>query len=54
MNKEGFKPNLETHLVPLLATKLEDTSLDPKEKSNISKAAHHPILMQVPLFDLSH
>ncbi|KAH7848221.1 hypothetical protein Vadar_015513 [Vaccinium darrowii] len=29
------------------ATKLEDTSLDPKDKSNISKAAHHPLLMQI-------
>lgn len=47
VNKDGFKPNLETHLIPLLATKLEDTSLDPKDKSNISKAAHHPLLMQI-------
>ncbi|KAG5533052.1 hypothetical protein RHGRI_027326 [Rhododendron griersonianum] len=53
VNKDGFKPNLETHLVPLLATKLEDTSLDPKEKSNISKAAHHPILMQILSDELS-
>ncbi|KAH7848214.1 hypothetical protein Vadar_002697 [Vaccinium darrowii] len=47
VNKNGFKPNLETHLIPSLATKLEDTSLDPKDKSNISKAAHHPLLMQI-------
>lgn len=49
MNKDGFKPNLETHLIPLLASKLEETSLDSKEKSPAacSKAAHHPLLMEV-------
>lgn len=39
VNKDGFKPNLETQLVPLLATKLGD-AVD-------SKAAHHPLLMKV-------
>ncbi|PSR98780.1 Aspartyl aminopeptidase [Actinidia chinensis var. chinensis] len=53
VNKDGFKPNLETHLIPLLATKLEDTSSESKEKSNISKAAHHPLLMQVLSDELS-
>ncbi|KAF8403267.1 hypothetical protein HHK36_011368 [Tetracentron sinense] len=49
VNKDGFKPNLETHLIPLLATKLEETSAEPKEKSASlsSKTAHHPLLMQV-------
>ncbi|XP_035541354.1 probable aspartyl aminopeptidase isoform X1 [Juglans regia] len=48
VNKDGFKPNLETHLIPLLSTKLEETSLESKEKSTASssKAAHHPLLIQ--------
>ncbi|CAL5322177.1 unnamed protein product [Camellia sinensis] len=53
VNKDGFKPNLETHLIPLLATKVENTSLESKEKSNITKAAHHPLLMQVLSDELS-
>ncbi|XP_052186361.1 probable aspartyl aminopeptidase [Diospyros lotus] len=51
VNKDGFKPNLETHLIPLLATELEDTSSETKDKS--SKAAHHPLLMQVLSDELS-
>ncbi|KAK7824184.1 putative aspartyl aminopeptidase [Quercus suber] len=48
VNKDGFKPNLESHLIPLLSTKLEETSLESKEKStSSSKAAHHPLFMQV-------
>lgn len=49
MNKDGFKPNLETHLIPLLATKHEDSSAEHKGKNNelSSKDAHHPLLMQV-------
>ncbi|KAF9599379.1 hypothetical protein IFM89_036865 [Coptis chinensis] len=48
VNKDGFKPNLETHLVPLLATKSEEF-VDSKEKRKpqSSKAAHHPLLMKV-------
>ncbi|XP_077235795.1 Zn-dependent exopeptidases superfamily protein isoform X2 [Tasmannia lanceolata] len=42
VNTDGFKPNLETHLVPLLATKHEETSTKPEEKTT-----HHPLLMQV-------
>ncbi|KAF3434485.1 hypothetical protein FNV43_RR25588 [Rhamnella rubrinervis] len=55
VNKDGFKPNLETHLIPLLASKLEETSLELKEKSptSSSKAAHHPLLMQVLSEELS-
>lgn len=45
MNKDGFKPNLETHLNPLLATKHDDASVDIKDKNN--KDSHHPLLMQV-------
>ncbi|KAK9283992.1 hypothetical protein L1049_012250 [Liquidambar formosana] len=55
VNKDGFKPNLETHLVPLLSMKPEETSLESKEKSSAlsSKAAHHPLLMQVLSDELS-
>lgn len=51
MNQDGFKPNVETHLLPLLAMKLEDTSLESKDKTaaSLSKASHHPLLMQVPI-----
>lgn len=53
MNKDGFKPNVETHLIPLLASKLEETaSSDTKEKSATisTKGAHHPLLMQVSVW----
>ncbi|XP_057980874.1 probable aspartyl aminopeptidase isoform X3 [Malania oleifera] len=55
VNKDGFRPNLETHLIPLLATKIEETSTESKEKSAklSSKAAHHPLLMQVLSDELS-
>lgn len=50
VNQDGFKPNLETQLLPLLSMKLEDTSLESKEKTSAvssSKASHHPLLMRV-------
>ncbi|XP_048442387.1 probable aspartyl aminopeptidase isoform X3 [Pyrus x bretschneideri] len=49
VNKDGFKPNIETQLIPLLASKLDEASLETKEKSTTasSKADHHPLLMQV-------
>ncbi|KAL5195508.1 putative aspartyl aminopeptidase [Glycine soja] len=51
VNQDGFKPNLETHLHPLLSMKPEDTSLESnsKEKNSAlpSKAHHHRLLMQV-------
>ncbi|XP_044460713.1 probable aspartyl aminopeptidase isoform X1 [Mangifera indica] len=54
VNKDGFKPNLETHLIPLLATKSEEASPELKEKSSSSsKAAHHPVLMQILSEELS-
>ncbi|XAR64946.1 Aspartyl aminopeptidase [Bertholletia excelsa] len=53
VNTDGFKPNLETHLIPLLASKPEDISPDSKEKRNVSKAQHHPLLMQVLCDELS-
>ncbi|KAM6600594.1 hypothetical protein CsatA_020203 [Cannabis sativa] len=53
VNKDGFKPNLETHLIPLLASKLE-TSLDSTDKnSTSSKDAHHSMLMKVLSDELS-
>ena len=59
VNQDGFKPNFETHLLPLLSMKLKDTSSESKEKTAAfsSKASHHPLLMQVhivfPSFELS-
>ncbi|GKV39766.1 hypothetical protein SLEP1_g47486 [Rubroshorea leprosula] len=54
VNTDGFKPNLETHLVPLLATKPEEPSSESKEKSTLSsKDAHHPLLMQILSDELS-
>ncbi|PNY15538.1 aspartyl aminopeptidase [Trifolium pratense] len=49
VNQDGFKPNLETHLLPLLSMKLEDISSESKEKTAAlsSKASHHPLLMQI-------
>ncbi|KAL4358664.1 hypothetical protein HN51_030074 [Arachis hypogaea] len=49
VNQDGFKPNLETHLLPLLSMKHEETSLESKEKSTAmsSKSSHQPLLMQV-------
>ncbi|XP_020405936.1 probable aspartyl aminopeptidase isoform X2 [Zea mays] len=48
VNTDGFKPNLETHLVPLLATKHEDTPTNSDEKSsNSTKVTHHPLLLQI-------
>lgn len=56
MNKDGFKPNLETHLIPLLAKKVDNISAETKDKNNISssKDAHHHLLMQVMLCLLSY
>ncbi|CAN0900598.1 Probable aspartyl aminopeptidase [Linum grandiflorum] len=49
VNTDGFKPNLETHLVPLLAVKPGKMPLETTEKNSSSarKDAHHPLLMQV-------
>ncbi|KAE8679329.1 Aspartyl aminopeptidase [Hibiscus syriacus] len=48
VNTDGFKPNLETHLVPLLATKPEEAPAESKEQgTSSSKGAHHPVLMQI-------
>ncbi|KAL0322142.1 UNVERIFIED_CONTAM: putative aspartyl aminopeptidase [Sesamum calycinum] len=49
VNTDGFKPNLETHLIPLLATEAEKESPETNDKTSASssKDAHHPLLMQV-------
>lgn len=56
MNQDGFKPNLETQLIPLLATKTEDNSLELKDKSNDSflKDAIHPLLKQVLFYSFNN
>ncbi|WCJ19082.1 Aspartyl aminopeptidase [Euphorbia peplus] len=48
VNTDGFKPNLETHLIPLLAKKPEHTSPESKDPciSSSSKDDHHPLLIQ--------
>ncbi|CAA0824298.1 Zn-dependent exopeptidases superfamily protein [Striga hermonthica] len=50
VNTEGFKPNLETHLIPLLAVKADKTSseLDAKASAPSSEDSHHhQLLMQI-------
>ncbi|XP_042421928.1 probable aspartyl aminopeptidase [Zingiber officinale] len=49
VNTEGFKPNLETQLVPLLSTKVDEaeTKSEDKTKASSSKNIHHPLLLQV-------
>ncbi|XP_062232125.1 probable aspartyl aminopeptidase [Phragmites australis] len=48
VNSDGFKPNLETHLVPLLATKHEEATMNTDDKTSSStKVTHHPLLLQV-------
>uniref|UniRef100_A0A1D1Z9R0 aspartyl aminopeptidase n=1 Tax=Anthurium amnicola TaxID=1678845 RepID=A0A1D1Z9R0_9ARAE len=49
VNTEGFKPNLENHLIPLLATKPEERAVKTDEKRSLSlpKTVHHPLLLQV-------
>lgn len=48
VNTDGFKPNLETHLIPLLATETDKTSSQPDGNTSASlKDPHHPLLMQV-------
>ncbi|GAV78007.1 Peptidase_M18 domain-containing protein [Cephalotus follicularis] len=54
VNKDGFKPNLETDLIPLLATKVEEAYMQTKDTVNLlpSKVAHHTLLLQIFLNDL--
>ncbi|XP_020580798.1 probable aspartyl aminopeptidase [Phalaenopsis equestris] len=47
VNTDGFKPNLESHLVPLLAMKLKDDSADKSIQPCSSKAAHHSLLLEI-------
>ncbi|XP_060183826.1 probable aspartyl aminopeptidase isoform X3 [Lycium barbarum] len=55
VNQDGFKPNLETQLIPLLATKTENATADSTEKNNVSssKDFHHPLLLQILSDELS-
>lgn len=55
VNQDGFKPNLETHLIPLLATKIENATADSTEKSNVSssKDVHHQLLLKILSDELS-
>ncbi|KAJ4757561.1 hypothetical protein LUZ62_067936 [Rhynchospora pubera] len=45
VNSDGFKPNLETHLVPLLATKTEEIQTKSEERTNSNKSPHHHSLL---------
>ncbi|KAK4480416.1 hypothetical protein RD792_013489 [Penstemon davidsonii] len=49
VNTDGFKPNLETQLIPLLATEADNESSKTNEKisASSSKDAHHQLLMQI-------
>ncbi|KAK9735175.1 hypothetical protein RND81_04G188600 [Saponaria officinalis] len=49
VNQDGFKPNLETQLVPLLSTRYEDlhSESNKKDPKSLSKAGHHPELLKV-------
>ncbi|XP_047256806.1 probable aspartyl aminopeptidase isoform X2 [Capsicum annuum] len=47
VNQDGFKPNLETHLIPLLATKTENATADEKSNVSSSKDVHHQLLLKV-------
>lgn len=56
VNTEGFKPNMETHLVPLLATKVEEALVKPEDKTTppcASKSLHHSLLLQILSAELS-
>ncbi|CAA3005191.1 probable aspartyl aminopeptidase [Olea europaea subsp. europaea] len=49
VNTDGFKPNLETHLIPLLATEPEKASSELNDKMNASysKDPHRQLLMEI-------
>lgn len=49
MNQDGFKPNLETNLVPLLSTRCIEELSESKDKGPTKslKAWHHPQLLEV-------
>lgn len=50
VNTEGFKPNLETHLAPVLATAIKaevDGGKSDGKEDAAKKTAHHPLLLQV-------
>jgi hypothetical protein len=58
VNTEGFLPNLETHLAPVLATQIKSELLASKSETTSqtegangamysAKKAHHPLLLQI-------
>jgi len=57
VNTDGFKPNLETHLAPVLATQIKTELLGRSELAgqteggngamHSSKKAHHPLLLEI-------
>lgn len=48
VNQDGFKPNLETHLVPLLSTKSKEVpDLKEEDSSSFSTPSHHAQLLEV-------
>ncbi|XP_024535841.1 probable aspartyl aminopeptidase isoform X2 [Selaginella moellendorffii] len=50
VNTDGFKPNLETHLAPVLATKIKSElahSNDGNGAIYSNASVHHPILLQI-------
>ncbi|XP_047256805.1 probable aspartyl aminopeptidase isoform X1 [Capsicum annuum] len=53
VNQDGFKPNLETHLIPLLATKTENATADEKSNVSSSKDVHHQLLLKILSDELS-
>ncbi|KAG0457858.1 hypothetical protein HPP92_022720 [Vanilla planifolia] len=47
VNTDGFKPNLESHLVPVLAMKFMEKCIDRSATSCSSKSAHDPLLLKI-------
>lgn len=47
VNTDGFKPNLESHLVPLFARDFEETTGKSEAPSLSIKNPHHSLLIQV-------
>lgn len=46
---EGFKPNTQTHLVPVLSTAIKNQLEKPKSKDNDDEEEelHHPLLLDI-------
>jgi aspartyl aminopeptidase len=46
VNEKGFCPNLQTHMVPILATQVKCALGTPSDAAE-SDATHHPVLVEV-------